>query len=350
MLINGIDLDGLAHEAPAKIEVPEMVPGRVCHIDADFLAYQVSYERIDEPLITMEEMHDKCRYAASTLKDLAGAETLHLHLTPATSDKGKRYDLAIQKEYQANRQDKPKPRLLHIARDWMGRNFPATLHQNCEADDGISSAQYAAIRAGKSNLSIIASKDKDLRMVPGLHLDWDTGVIMGTDTHSMAEYGTVYVNDKGKIKGYGQVQFWAQMLTGDTADNIQGLPKCAGYMMNLVKPTAEITKANAIIDNPASTDKQKEKAGETLRSRPAGLCGPKLAMEILQRCGSNKEAFEVIKLLYQDYGNEFGYTHWKTGLPATWQQVFVSEAQLLWMRRDKANHMDVATWFKEILS
>lgn len=348
MLINGIDLDGLAHEAPAKIEIPEMVPGRVCHIDADFLAYQVSYERVDEPPKSMEEMKENAIAAATTLKDLAGAEFLHLHLTPATSDKGKRYDLAIQKEYQGNRIDKPKPRLLHIMRDWMGRHFPATLHQTCEADDGMSSMQYEAIAAGKGHLSIIASKDKDLRMVPGNHLDWDTGVVTGT-APTRNEYGTVWVNEKGKIKGYGQVQFWAQMLTGDTADHIQGLPKCAGYMLNLVKPTAETRKANAIIDSDAPEAK-KEKARATLRSRPAGLCGPKLAMEILQRCGSNREAFEVIKLLYKDYGEEFGYVHWKTGLPVEWQKVFVSEAQLLWMRRDKSNPMDVAAWFKEILS
>lgn len=346
--INGIDLDGLAHEAPATIEKPDMVPGRVVHIDADFLAYQMSAERVDAEPMLLEDMQSNCIKATRTLKELAGAESIHLHLTPGTSNKGGRYEQAIQKEYQGNRIDKPKPRMLHIMRDWMGRHFPATLHQTCEADDGMSSAQYAAIKAGNGRLSIIASKDKDLRMVPGLHLEWDTGTITGC--HVVNTFGKPYINDKGKVRGYGHSQFWMQMLTGDTADNIQGLPLVPGFMMNIMKPTAETKKAEATLANEAAPQAKKDKANATLASRKAGLCGPVLALEIISRCGSNKEAFEVVKELYKYHGEHVGFKHWKTGEDVPWNKVFVSEAQLLWMRKDKNDPMDVARWFKEILS
>ena len=167
MIVNGIDLGGLTPHMSAQ-SFPETVKGRVVQIDADFLAYQVSYEREGE-VTSLSDMQHNCSIAVEKFRSLAAAERVHLHLTPGTSDKGSRYDIAIQKEYQGNRKDKPKPRYLHIMRDWMGKNFPATLHQFCEADDGMSSEQYAAIARGEANLSIIASKDKDLDMVPGLH-------------------------------------------------------------------------------------------------------------------------------------------------------------------------------------
>ena len=167
MIINGIDLAGLAHTSPAQY--PDVVKRRVAHIDADFLAYQTSYEKEDDPK-TWEDMKHKAEIAAKHIQSMCGAEYLHLHLTPATSNKGGRFDQAIQKPYQGNRVDKPKPRYLHMMREWFAQRFPATLHQHCEADDGMSSAQYAAIREGNQGLSIIATKDKDLNMVPGLQI------------------------------------------------------------------------------------------------------------------------------------------------------------------------------------
>jgi len=323
-LFEGIDLAGLAHDAD-KLDLPPVVQGRVVHLDADFLAYQVSAEKADGTDVkTFEDMKHNAEVAVETFKTLAGATGIHLHLTPSTSDKGGRPGLALLKQYQANRIDKPKPRLLNHVREWMAQRFTATLHQFCEADDGMSSMQYEAIKAGRQDLSIIASKDKDLLMVPGLHLDWDRGNIVDA-----GEFGELYMRSTASgtksIKGFGQKFFWAQMLTGDAADNISGLPKVCGAVMDKIKPV-----------------KAKGK-------RAAGACGPATALPILDLCSDHQGCFTAVKALYKAYGEEFGFTNWRDGTPVTWQQAFISEAKLLWMRRSPHDPDDVTKWWQEII-
>lgn len=327
MIINGIDLAGLEHQA-SDLLIPEPVQGRIVHIDADFLAYEVSYEKADDPK-TFEDMKHNAELRVATIKSLAGATGVHLHLTPATSDKGGRYDLALLKEYQGNREDKPKPRYLHIIREWMGQHFPATLWQFAEADDGMSSAQYRAIKAGQSQLSIIASKDKDLRMVPGLQLDWDTGQI--TDCTG---FGKLWRDEKGKVRGYGHKWFWFQMLTGDTADNISGLPGLGVPAVVKYYPPVAYTNAK--------TEEARIKQYDKIKPKK---CGPVTALELLEGIETDKEAMMLVKDLYKMYGN---FVDWRSGQPIPWQSAFLSEAQLLWMRVDPLDRKDVFRFIKEI--
>lgn len=344
MLINGIDLAGLAHEAP-KIEFPDPVPGRVVHIDADFLAYQTSYERQDDPK-SWEEMKHNAEVATKTIQALAAATALHLHLTPATSNKGGRFDQAIQKPYQGNRVDKAKPRYLHMMREFLAQRFPGTLHQTCEADDGMSAAQYLAIAEDNRNLSVIASKDKDLRMVPGLHLDWDTGVIRDTGS----DFGWIeYDDDKKKVVGLGQKFFWAQMLMGDTADNIQGLPLMGtkGRQQFDIPGSLAFLREKALALRAAGKEdpKMTAKVVKELQGLKPKKVGPKMAVTVLENVTSNKQAFAVVKALYQDCPE---FTHHATGETVEWNKVFVSEAQLLWMRIRKDDPLCVVKWWREI--
>lgn len=311
MIVNGIDLAGLEHQAPVP-SYPEPVEGRVVHIDADFLAYEVSYER--EPgTKSLDDMQHNATESIRHIRKSAGATQVHLHLTPGTSNKGGRSDIALLKEYQGSRKAKPKPAQLHVVRQWMAKAFPATLHQDCEADDGMSSAQYAAIKEGNRNLSVIASKDKDLNMVPGLHLNWDTGEI--TDAPN---FGTlkVRVRDSGGkvVEGYGRKFFWAQMLMGDPTDGVSGLP--------------------AVIE---------------MLGKPR-LCGPMGALELLASCHNDKQCYDKVRGLYKRYGEEVGFTNWRDGTPVQWGRAFLSEAQLLWMRMEKHNPLCVTGYLKEVLA
>lgn len=348
MIVNGIDLDGLAAEAD-RIEFPPVVPGRTVHIDADFLAYQCSYD--DGGTKSWDDMQHNAEQAVETLRGLAAAEHVHLHLTPKGSHKGHRYTLAILKEYQGNRKNKEKPKYLDLMRTWLAERFPGTLHTLCEADDGMSSAQYAAIAEGRGNLSIIASKDKDLRMVPGLHLDWDRGCI----TES-TEFGNISVIEKvspsgtktKKLVGHGQKFFWAQMLMGDTADNISGLPAVSGKILNKVSPTKQTEQCNAVLNNPEATAKHKERAQSILDDRKAKSCGPVLAYDLIGNLPTNQACFNAVKLLYRLYGEETGYFHWQTGEPVQWGRAFASEGQLLWMRKQAHNENCVLDWWRQI--
>ncbi|MGX9389631.1 hypothetical protein ACWX0O_01780 [Nitrobacteraceae bacterium UC4449_H16] len=341
MKVNGIelsDLAGLAHEAE-QIELPPQVAGRTVHIDADFLAYQTTAEKEDGSSDkTYEDMQHNAEVAVDTLRGLAAAQHVHLHLTPSTSNKGGRYDHALLKEYQGNRVDKPKPRYLGIMREWLAKRYPGTLHQFCEADDGMSSSQYAAIDRGETNLSIIASKDKDLRMVPGLHLDWDTGEI---NTTGDDEFGHVELVERKSasgsvtklLKGFGHKFFWAQMLIGDTADNISGLPAIPGHVMNFIKPTAAVTKAIEIVQDETATPAKRAKAEAVIAERKDGACGPATAILILDMIENAGVAFATVKGLYKRYGESKGFIHYKTGDPVPWGKAFASEGQLLWMRK-----------------
>jgi hypothetical protein len=311
LIVNGIDLAGLAHEGPG-LSIPEPVDGRVVHIDADFLAYEVSFER-EAGTKSLDDMKHNATVAIRELQSLAGATQIHLHLTPSTSDKGGRHTISLLKEYQATRAGKPKPVQLHVIRDWLTRTFPATAHQNCEADDGMSSAQYDAIARGNRHLSIIASKDKDLNMVPGLHLKWDTGEIIDARPYGELE---VRVRPSGGkvVDGYGRKFFWAQMLMGDAADNTSGLPKVI------------------------------EMDG---KPRP---CGPMAALEILSNCYTDKQALTKVRALYKRYGQEVGFTNWRDGSPVQWGQAFLSEAQLVWMRSTRDNPLCVTDYLKDVLA
>lgn len=315
MIVNGIDLSALTPHMPAE-NFPDTVPGRTVHIDADFLAYMVSYEKVGT-MIKLEEMQHNCEVAVEKIRRMAGAQFAHLHLTPGTSTKGDRPALAIQKEYQANRKDKPKPDKLHIMRDWMARHFPSTMNQFAEADDSMSAAQWASVKAGTGNLSVICSKDKDLNMVPGLHLDWDTGRISRPENELGHEntYGSIWLVEKSstKLVGMGTKFLWAQMLMGDTADNIQGLPLI--HHKELSKPKK---------------------------------VGPVMAEYLLINVNNDKDAFERVKSFYEAHGHAVGFKHWKTGESVPWQRVFVSELQLLWMRRDPQDANCVLKWIKEI--
>jgi len=324
----GIDTTSLVQQLR---DFPDPVKGRVAHIDADFLAYQMSYEKEDEPK-KLEDIYDHVLKAVDDLRKLAGAETAVLHLTPKGSDKGNRDNLAVIKEYQSTR-SREKPRYLHVIRDWMGDldipRVKGKLHFHCEADDGMSSAQWAAINRGEMDLSVIVSKDKDLRMVPGNHLNWDTGELEGiTDgtTYGFIEWNVA----KKKIVGYGTKFFWAQMLMGDAADTIWGLPSIAPVHVAKYLPTKAYTAA-----------KDKAVALKKITHKP---CGPKAAFDLLENVDTEKAARELVVDLYRE-GN---YKHWETGDAVTWHAAFLSNAYLLWMRKEPENQHCVHNFLKEI--
>ncbi len=296
----GIDLSTL-DDIDHSLETAT-VPGRVAHIDGDFLAYQVTgNEKI--PFEDMKYNHDR---ALQKIKKRSGAERCVLHLTPSSSNKGLRREIALLKEYQGNRANKPKPKMLTAMRAWMQNERKAVMHYECEADDGMSMAAYA-----NPEHSVVVSKDKDLMMVPGMQIDWDTGEL--TDTADNP-FGWVDVvkrpSGASKLKGRGWKMFWAQMLTGDTADNISGLPKLRQ-------------------DNGSFK-----------------LCGPVAAKAFLDECQNNTEAFQRVRQAYKEYGDTYGFCDYRTKEPIGFGKAFVSEAQLLWMRR-KLDKDDVLHWLKE---
>lgn len=336
----GVDKSKLESHAPT-VDFPDTVPGRVLHIDGDFLAYQVSGDE-EKPLNEMKHNHD---IAVETLRLLAGAETAVSHLTAAEGDKGNRFEIAIQKEYQANRKEKQKPKHLHTIKSWMEHSRGAISHVNQEADDGLCQANYDAVAAGTPELSVLVSRDKDLQMCPGWHLDWMEGTLEFVDGFGYIELDRS--KSSPKIVGKGTAYFWSQMLSGDTADNIQGIPMAHGPILNKVDITGTIQKAMETLKDPDATDKQKFKAQTKLTGRKPKKCGPVLVYEILKGCKTDREAFNLVRYMYKQHGECAGFKHWATGEEVDWKDVFMSEANLLWMRR-KPNEKDIEEFINDI--
>lgn len=114
-----------------------------------------------------------------------------------------RYDTAVTVPYKGNRKDSAKPSNFSAMRDYMLEEVGASLIEGKEADDALGIAQCSA----EPETTIICSLDKDLLMIPGLHYNWRK------DEH------------KRVTPEEGFKHFCKQMLTGDTADNIQGIKK-----------------------------------------------------------------------------------------------------------------------------
>lgn len=306
------------------------------------MAYQVSAESKDElsgakPRRSLEDMFHNARVAAEHIQRLAGASSYVCHTTPIGSTKGGRDDQAVQQEYQANRKGREQPEFLHAVRTFIGQELNGRPHLDQEADDGLAQAAYGA------DGSVVCSKDKDLRMVPGLHLDMYTGEIVNVPTDSfghieierkLKEDGTV---KSTKLVGYGPKFFFAQVLMGDTADNIKGAPAVPGLIIAEHAPTSAYIKA---------INRGTQKHIDAITAKTS-LCGPVMTYNLLEHATSAKEAFNLVKRVFVELNSAHGYefTHWKTGAVVTPTQALLGDMLLLWMRRNK-NPKDVVEWLK----
>jgi len=166
-------------------------------LDSDIIAYRISFACKDEDLIT----------ALSTL-DVYIADILLLGVPEASDFKlfltGKgnfRKEIAVTAEYKGNRKDVEKPHHLDAIRAFLIEHWGATVSIGQEADDDIA---IAATNIGEDGC-VIVSLDKDLDQLSGHH-------------YNFVKKTKYYVDKPTAV-----LNFYKQILTGDTADNIIGL-------------------------------------------------------------------------------------------------------------------------------
>lgn len=225
---------------PMKVEIPATVPGRVIHIDGDYAAYFCAGNDETAPGIARKTCIERFEGMARR----AGAEKIVVHLTAQSSHKGLRYFAATVKPYQAQRSAGRKPKNWRYLRDFLetydGERFRIKTWHNREADDGIALCAYDAISKGQQ--AVIATRDKDMRMLPGLHMDWVTQRIDAeVPLHAYSVIGSVTGLQ------YGYKWLLLQCLQGDTADNIPGLERVVidGKVKQCGEKTAESLLADA---------------------------------------------------------------------------------------------------------
>lgn len=206
--------DAVAAANAIEVQSVAKVPGRVLFIDADMLCYQCGGNDDTDVATSRHILKSKI----DLFMEASGAERVVLGLTGEGSTKGDRAVIAYTKPYQGQRKGH-KPKNWQYLRNYIadGLAGPVKAVFDREADDlaGFMSEQYQ----GKA---VLCSRDKDFRMLPGLHLNWDTYDLV----HVPADQWCVEAG--GKVYG---LKWWAiQMLWGDAADNIPGLPKHPDFM------------------------------------------------------------------------------------------------------------------------
>lgn len=177
-------------------------------IDGDVLAYEMGQSIIAGNHITL---HDALHNIDKKLYDIlnaAGCESWDLFLTDGPSNF--RHKIATILEYKGNRNELSKPPYWSKIRSHMVRQHNAETVYGYEADD--------AMAMGQSDDTVICSRDKDLDQVPGWHYSWQCGKQKEKKLYQVSEID-------------GLRNFYTQLLTGDSGDNIPGIfgvgPKAA---------------------------------------------------------------------------------------------------------------------------
>lgn len=190
-------------------------------IDGDVLRYEVgSVGQNPDEILSFD-------YVARVLDEKIEAILYNTEATDCTvylTGKGNfREALAVSKPYKGNRPDN-KP--------WHFQNLTAYLHnqynvivaEGMEADDLMSIRQYQRYINGKQD-TVICTRDKDLRMIPGWHYGWECGGQREYFKRLVSEEGEMqYDPEKKKVTGTGMMFFYLQLLMGDSTDNIPGCP------------------------------------------------------------------------------------------------------------------------------
>lgn len=271
----------VAEAAPHKAEVIPVTPGLVVHIDGDYLAYFSSGNDDTTPGQARNNAIDRINWFLARI----GAESAVVHNTAKGCQKGERYLIATVKPYQGQRSSDRKPKNHAYLQEWLqgyeGDLFRPKNWSTREADDGIGACAHFAIGRQPGYIGI-ATADKDMRMLPGAHINWKTGQVtrvMPGDYDVIGEDG----------KQYGLKFFFLQMLMGDTADNCPGLEQ---------------------YDD----------------GRKMARCGEKTAEKLLVGTTTVQEGCERVLSLYSQ-----GYADKSVEFA---MDRFVEQAALLWMRLD----------------
>jgi 5'-3' exonuclease len=193
-----------------------------------------------------------------------------------TSGRTFRYDIAKRKPYKGTRQE-VKPfhynNITVYLRDVLGAREVTGI----EADDAI-----AIDHAASNGTTIVVSRDKDLRQLPGWSYGWELGKQPSFGPELITKEGYIKLSPKrDKIVGTGLSFFYSQVLTGDATDNIPGLPNC----------------------------------------------GPVAAFELLQ----GKTSAEQLKAVSEAYYREYGLVEIST--EPEWQDALLEQGRLCWLVR-----------------
>lgn len=265
MQIGGINLDKLGAQL-----APPTPTDTVLLLDADQHIYKAAstVKRMDTAIR---------RFYQLVLEDkfYVNSKTVRAYITPSDNFKCGRFLLPTIKPYQgqrSTRQEIPlkaplKAHLIANPHEYAAQGIEIIFDYQAEADDRIIED---SIDFGERGL--VSSFDKDMNLCRGPKWNPELGTVDAIDN----AYGWIeYDKSRGKVIGHGTSFFWAQMLMGDSADNVKGIDKLNGKS-----------------------------------------CGPAAAYKFLEYLDSEAEAANAVVAAYAEIN-----------------QNFLAEAECLWLHR-----------------
>lgn len=233
-------------------------------IDADGIVYRVGFalEDADSPRLVERTVDTTIKNYIDSLTRVFGVQGLPTLVVSGLGEHNNfRFDVATTLPYKGNRKQ-PKPKYYNYIREYLISKANTIVTEGIEADDLI-----ADMAEENPEKTVIVSIDKDLRQVPGWHFepDGEFELVLDKERDELVSYLSpkrpiYYVGrsspgilqlekspgNKTGIFGTGDRWIYAQMMLGDTIDNIPGLkgygPVKVYNLLNGKEDYKEITK------------------------------------------------------------------------------------------------------------
>lgn len=176
----------------------------------DYLDTHTEYDLFYETEVEVEPFGNAAynvNQLISRIIEDTGATTFTIFLTGKDNFRDNLVDY-----YKKNRDPAHKPVHYEQLKQYLFSEYNAEIVDGMEADDAMGIAQYTSLmentaKDSPKNGTIICTTDKDLKMIPGWHYNWDK-------------------RERSYIKPRQATHwFYTQLLTGDPTDNIKGIPK-----------------------------------------------------------------------------------------------------------------------------
>jgi 5'-3' exonuclease len=178
----------------------------MCLVDADSIVYILAWHYKDFDEIASDVVKQACDKMVQSI--LMNAKATH-YIGSFSSPKNFRHEKYLYAPYKGARKEKEDyvARWEPIIKDHLCEKWNFIIPTDLEADDIICALWYLQNPEDKLN-TVIASPDKDLRQIPTWHLDYRK------------------MDDGMKLIDIDQanINFWKQMLMGDSTDNVKAIP------------------------------------------------------------------------------------------------------------------------------
>lgn len=209
--------------------------------------------------------------------------------------------IALPTQYKSTRSDAGKPVNLALAKEYLIKHHRAEVAVG-EADEVLVAYAYDGYRSKRKVVQ--CSIDKDARHGPGWLYNWDTM----SEPELIEGFGSLYLNDKGSVKGEGRMFLYYQMLFGDPVD--------------CYKP-CEIA---------------------------AKRFGEKSAFKVLKDCTDDKSAVQALVDTYKTwYPDKIWYTAWDGKKhEKSWVEIWQMYADCAFMPRWDGDRLDVVKLLEKL--